>query len=554
MEQCLNLDTDTDTPVPMGLIDPFQNYCLNLIPGRYLSIRANDQESTRVVEALTAAMSLIPVSPDSEISPEAEWRELRVIVEQDWRGPVVDYNESGIVFCRLPAPGTHDTYVGCMALLGLAIARMELSRGGALIHGALSEVPAHLGGGGVLLAGPGMAGKTTASSRLAPPWRSRTDDSSLVVGGGSGRYQAHPWPTWSRFLTAPDGKPGPGGSWDVQCGLDLRAIFFLSKAEHDRVEPLNTAAAATFLLETIQHVSRSMTLGLPSDQIREIHRQEYLNAEALVRAVPAYTLHLSLTGAFWEKIEEVIVNNPPGLSQPQEHLSFSEDFSGSSKSSSRAVRDDDSLMIVSYTGPSMNPTLCHPDLLEVEPYTKRVLQRGDVVYFTPPAGSPKTVHRIVRITADGIITRGDNNTADDPFRVKPEDIIGRVVAAQRFGQCRTIAGGPLGRWVGFRAGFRRRSNRFFSPCLHEAYRKLVAFGLLRALLPVSLRPQVFEFKRRYSSSILKLIVKGRIVGCYDAKAKQWLIDRPWRLVVDETKLPVVNPGNRESSVPDPHGL
>ena len=184
--------------------------------------------------------------------------------------------------------------------------------------------------------------------------------------------------------------------------------------------------------------------------------------------------------------------------------------------------------------------LVRADLLEVEPYTNVALQRGDVVYFEPPAGSTKTVHRIIRITADGITTRGDNNSADDPFRVKPSEIIGRVVAARRFGKRRKIAGGPLGRWIGFRARFRRRLNRFFSPFLHETYRKLASTGFLRAFLPVSLRPQVFEFKQRYSSSILKLIVKGRIVGCYDAQAKQWSISRPWRLVVDETKLPVAS--------------
>ena len=34
-----------------------------------------------------------------------------------------------------------------------------------------------------------------------PPWRSLCDDATLVVRDASGRYWAHPWPTWSRFYT-----------------------------------------------------------------------------------------------------------------------------------------------------------------------------------------------------------------------------------------------------------------------------------------------------------------------------------------------------------------
>lgn len=75
------------------------------------------------------------------------------------------------------------------------------NRGGLLLHGALAECKRQ----GVILAGPGTVGKTTASRRLRLPWHSLSDDATLVVRDRAGRFGAHPWPTWSRFMF--------GGSW-----------------------------------------------------------------------------------------------------------------------------------------------------------------------------------------------------------------------------------------------------------------------------------------------------------------------------------------------------
>ncbi len=135
---------------------------------------------------------------------------------------------------------------------------------------------------GILLAGPGTVGKTTASNRLPPPWRSLGDDAALVVRDADGCYWAHPWPTWSRFYSA-DGSPGPGGSWDVQRAVPLRAIFFLSQSPNDRAEPLNSTQAAALLMEVVQHVSRSMTQHLPDDETHALYQEQLAAVEALAR-------------------------------------------------------------------------------------------------------------------------------------------------------------------------------------------------------------------------------------------------------------------------------
>lgn len=517
----------------------FPEFSLAVTRRRGWRIHANDPDAAQVVTALASAMSLTPASPKVKACPDKEWREIRVMVAHKWRGPFCEVHPSGPLFCRLPRPDNNDMLAICMSWIGLAVARAELSWGGLLIHGALAEVPARLGGGGILLAGPGNVGKTTASNRLPPPWRALSDDAALVLRHGSGYYKAHPWPTWSRFYdiqnNKPDDQPGPGGSWNVQRSLSLRAVFFLSQSETDRIAPLTTASAAACLLETVRHVSRPMTQRLPADQIRALHKKEFANAQALLNKIPAYTLHLSLTGAFWEKIEAVLASD--GIATPARLKRTPGPRQNNGVSSGSSATEN--VLMVNYTGPSMNPTLRQPDLLEVLPYGALSIRRGDVVYFHPPGDGPPTVHRVVRVTESGIHTQGDNNAAEDPHVVKPEDTIGRVIAAWRNNKRRKIAGGRKGEWTGYSARLRCRMNGFLSPRLHRTYRRLATGGIVHGLLPAHLCPRVYEFKQRNLPSILKLMVSRHVVGRYDAIEKQWRVDRPWRLIVDETKLPVV---------------
>jgi hypothetical protein len=108
------------------------------------------------------------------------------------------------------------------------------------------------------------------------------------------------------------------------------------------------------------------------------------------------------------------------------------------------------IYLFAHTGPSMNPTLASSDLLEVRPYKEKPPCRGDVILFMP-AGFDQPhqphqpiVHRIVKLAGSGIITRGDNGTADDPWQLKPQEVFGQVIAACRGSKRRQIAGGVAG--------------------------------------------------------------------------------------------------------------
>ncbi|MGD0781277.1 MAG: SynChlorMet cassette protein ScmC [Candidatus Aminicenantales bacterium] len=181
--------------------------------------------------------------------------------------------------------------------LSLVFARHAQARGGVLLHGALAERD----GLGVILTAPSGTGKTTASHRLPDPWRSLCDDTTLVVRDAQGRYWAHPWPTWSRFL---DG--GPGGAWGVEDAVPLKGVFFLAQAMDDQAERLGPGQAVSMLMEYVAQVSADMAPGLGKEKLRALHLERFDNLCALARMIPAYVLHISLTGAFWQEMERAL--------------------------------------------------------------------------------------------------------------------------------------------------------------------------------------------------------------------------------------------------------
>lgn len=528
----------------MNSVSGLPDYHLSLADGMRWCLRAGDPEAARVVASVAAAMRLQPAPPLSP--PRAGGieggREL-LAVARGGKMPPGNLCGPGPVVCDLPPLLSDELLTIGMAHLALVVAREAQSRGGALVHGALAEfslpvpparggdVPKGQGGRGILLAGPGTVGKTTASNRLSPPWRSLCDDAALVVRDAQGRYWAHPWPTWSRFYNG-----GPGGSWDVQRAVPLGAIFFLTQSPEDRAEPLPVTQATAMLMEAVQHVSRPMMRRLREGEVQALHRGQLAAVEALARTIPAYTLHISLTGAFWEEIERVLKNLPTG---PQKTPGPIPDSRFARRASIESLLDDGALHVV-YTGPSMNPTLAEPDLLEVRPYGTRPVRRGDVIYFSPPEGEQEVVHRVVRLNAAGVRTRGDNNSADDRYLLPMDDIIGQVVAAQRGSRRRRIAGGQRGVWVARTARLWRVANRGVSRLLRGAYQALSTSGVFRRLLPVGLRPRVFVFQTR-QRPILKLLMGGRVIGQYDTRQDQWRIRRPFRLFVDEAALPAAAP-------------
>lgn len=189
-----------------------------------------------------------------------------------------------------------------------------------------------------------------------------------------------------------------------------------------------------------------------------------------------------------------------------------------------------------YVGPSMNPTLREPEIIEIVPCGGRPLRRGDVVFFLPPGSDRPIVHRVARVTTAGVSTRGDNNDREDHVLLRFEDVRGRVVAAWRGRKRREIAGGLRGRWNGHWHRVRRLMDRGVSPLLHLLYHSHSLRGRVARCLPASFRPRVVVF-RDQGQDRFRLLLGERVIGRYEEQERQWRIQRPFRLLVDERTLP-----------------
>ncbi|MBV8518578.1 MAG: hypothetical protein JO197_14365 [Acidobacteria bacterium] len=82
-------------------------------------------------------------------------------------------------------------------------------------------------------------------------------------------------------------------------------------------------------------------------------------------------------------------------------------------------------------GDSMHPLIHGDDLLHVVPAHPASIARGDVVLTRAARGL--TAHRVLRIDATTLVTRGDNAPADDP-PASFDQLLGRVAFAERDGR------------------------------------------------------------------------------------------------------------------------
>jgi SynChlorMet cassette protein ScmC len=175
-----------------------------------------------------------------------------------------------------------------------------LHSGGLPVHGALVEID----GCGVILAGRSGAGKSTACRRLPPPWRVLGDDLCLVMPDFSGGYRAHPLPTWSAFIEN-------GGVCQSVSSVPLRAVFFLGQSHEDQCLDLKKNTAAISMAGAAIEVFQSIDFGFPHGEEPAVKKDLYANASSMASKIPACLFRLSLTGRFWERIEEALGRNEP---------------------------------------------------------------------------------------------------------------------------------------------------------------------------------------------------------------------------------------------------
>lgn len=204
------------------------------------------------------------------------------------------YDKDGLcVICELSENIDENFNVPDMKYTLTPIYLQAQQLGGLPLHSALIKY----NGKGILIAGPSGAGKTTCFRRIPPPWKALCDDEVLVVRDNTGRYHAHPFPTWSNFF---EGRPER--SWDVQHNVPIKAIFFLQQAGVDEIKTVGQARATVLIYKSALNKWYYANFG--NKYI--MHEEIFNNAAEMAKSIPAFILRASQNGKFWEIIENAI--------------------------------------------------------------------------------------------------------------------------------------------------------------------------------------------------------------------------------------------------------
>lgn len=194
------------------------------------------------------------------------------------------------------------------------------------------------------------------------------------------------------------------------------------------------------------------------------------------------------------------------------------------------------LRSITYTGPSMDPTLRPGDRLQIIPSSQEKIRRGDVIVFIPPGHETKVVHRVASVGSKGFRTRGDSCPQVDPWVLSPDQILGRVAYAYRRNRHLRVFGGPTGLLYALTIRAIHAIDLTASSMIHPLYRRLARPGFLGRWLHGSIKTRVLSFDRPGGRE-LHLLLGRRLIGRHLPGAAHWQIRRPFRLFVDEATLP-----------------
>ena len=192
---------------------------------------------------------------------------------------------------------------------------------------------------------------------------------------------------------------------------------------------------------------------------------------------------------------------------------------------------------LAFRGSSMEPTLCAGQMLEIASCALDQARLGDVIAFRKAGWDEVVVHRVIGRGPHGLRTCGDSNEGEDPWLVRAEELAGRVVAAWRGSRRTVVAGGRLGqlRVLGLRA--RGQMMWMARVVLRSPYRWLAAWRIFGRLLPPSVRPRLVRFQTQ-GGHRLRVMVGKRVAGWFDEQLGEWVIQRPYRLLVQGCGLRV----------------
>ena len=227
-----------------------------------------------------------------KLLPYSGWHEYDYKILRVW----VNNDIKDIIYMINDSVSTEEEWV-MMWLSLIPIYEKTLLIGGLPLHSALVEFNSN----GILLIGPGGSGKTTSCRRLPALWQPLCDDEVLILPESTGKYRAHPFPTWSELLWYKTGR-----TWNVEQSLPIKAIFLIHKSDTDEVRRIGRGMAATALTNSALQVCNKGWRKIKPEAIIKHKKLLFNSACNLANSVKTYKLNLSLEGRFWDLIREVL--------------------------------------------------------------------------------------------------------------------------------------------------------------------------------------------------------------------------------------------------------
>ena len=132
-------------------------------------------------------------------------------------------------------------------------------------------------------------------------------------------------------------------------------------------------------------------------------------------------------------------------------------------------------------------------------------------------------------------------------------IIGRVIGATREKHHRKIAYGTLGRFTRWRMRIRKSVLDKILKIIRLAKPALVLTRAISHLLPGRWKPRIVIFSSR-NTRIMRLFFGASVAGEFNTIRGTWTIRFPFRLLVNETALPIIErpePAHPQDIAPKP---
>ena len=100
------------------------------------------------------------------------------------------------------------------------------------------------------------------------------------------------------------------------------------------------------------------------------------------------------------------------------------------------------------SGFSMSPFIKNGDVITLSNSSKREISMGDVVAFINPACDKLTIHRVVKIHANGFLMKADNSPRLDGW-IEKQHILGYVINVERYHRSVKIGLGSGRQFIAF---------------------------------------------------------------------------------------------------------